>query len=158
MKNISRSIIFIFLLVFIFFIIIYYFYNIKIISNFENLDNINNKQPITIDVIHLKNKYEKKKGLMFVKNMDFNKGALFEYKNYGKHCVWMKNTFIPLEIIYLDEYFRVVELIKNMIPHDLETKCNKKKAKHFIEVNKGFIDKKNIKINDKININIINKI
>lgn len=125
----------------------------NLILNFEN----NKKKEITINVINLKSNLEKKKGLMFVKRMDFNTGALFNYDNSGIHCVWMKNTYIPLELIYLNEKFEIVELIKNMKPFDLENKCNTKPAKYFIEVNKGFIKSKNLKIGDKINVNIIKK-
>lgn len=125
----------------------------NLILNFEN----NKKKEITINVINLKSNLEKKKGLMFVKKMDFNTGALFNYDNSGIHCVWMKNTYIPLELIYLNEKFEIVELIKNMKPFDLENKCNIKPAKYFIEVNKGFIKSKNLKIGDKINVNIIKK-
>lgn len=123
-----------------------------------NFENNNKKQEITIKVINLKSNLEKKKGLMFVKKMDFDTGALFNYNNSGIYCVWMKNTYIPLELIYLDEKFEIVELIKNMKPFDLENKCNKKHARYFIEVNKGFINSKKLKIGDKININIIEKI
>lgn len=125
----------------------------NLILNFEN----NKKKEITINVINLKSNLEKKKGLMFVKKMDFNTGALFNYNNYGIYCVWMKNTYIPLELIYLNEKFEIVELIKNMKPFDLENKCNTKPAKYFIEVNKGFIKSKNLKIGEKINVNIIKK-
>lgn len=138
-------------------ILIFYILNNKIIINFTNKKQIvNKKKTIKLDVIHLKTNIEKAKGLMFVKKMDFNIGALFEYNKLDKHCVWMKNTFIPLEIIYLNENFEIVQLIKDMIPFDLETKCNEKPAMYFIEVNKGFINNKKIKIGDILIPNIIN--
>ena len=49
---------------------------------------------------------------MFVKRIDFNTGALFNYNNSGIYCVWMKNTYITLELIYFDDKFEITELIK----------------------------------------------
>jgi len=123
-------------------------------KNIENFNNKNNKE-INIDTIHLRTAEEKRKGLMFIKNLDYNKGALFEYDQEGIHCVWMKNTYIPLDLIYLNSEFEIVEMILNLKPHDLNTKCNINNAKFFLEVNKGFIKNNNLKIGDKINCNII---
>lgn len=135
--------------------------NIFIFSqNKKNIENFNNQNinEITIDTVHLRTEEEKRKGLMFIKKMDFNKGALFEYDQEGIHCVWMKNTYIPLDLIYLDSEFKIIEMIPNMKPHDLNSKCNVNNAKFFLEVNKGFINEKKLKIGDKINCNIIDNI
>lgn len=130
------------------------------IQNNRNIENFNNDiiKEIDIDTILLRTKEEKRKGLMYVKKMNFNKGALFEYDKEGIHCVWMKNTFIPLDLIYLDSNFKIVEMISNLKPHDLKTKCNVNQAKFFLEVNEGFIKDNDLKIGDKINCNIVNNI
>ena len=88
---------------------------------------------------------EQRKGLMFKKNLNDNEGYLFEYKHPKKLSFWMKNTFVPLDIIFLNSKQKIIGLLKNMKPHDLEIKTIDKKARYAIEIKSGYIDKYNIK-------------
>ena len=68
----------------------------------------------------------------------------------------MKNTFIPLDAIILDDEFKIIEFLPNLKPEDLTTKCSKtKNASYFIEVDSGFINKKKLNIGDSIVCNEI---
>lgn len=112
---------------------------------------------IYLDTYYFTTIDEVTKGLMFVKEPLGEKGALFVYKSPTPICITMKNTFIPLEAIILDKNFKVLEIIRDLIPHEERVKCSSNKnAMYFIEVDKGFSEKKNIKINDKIICNKIN--
>ena len=88
---------------------------------------------------------EQRKGLMFKKKINNNEGYLFEYKQPTKASFWMKNTFVPLDIIFLNSKKKIIGLLKNMKPHDMEIKTIDKKAKYAIEIKSGYIDKYNIK-------------
>lgn len=98
---------------------------------------------------------ELKKGLMFVKHLNENEGMLFKYPNIDNHKFWMKNTFIPLDVIYFDENYRVIGFIENNKPHDLTIKGINKPSKSFLEVNSGYIKKNNIKLGNKFMFKII---
>lgn len=63
---------------------------------------------------------ERAKGLMFREKLDENKGMLFIFPTVEKHGFWMKNTLIPLDIIWIDESNKVVYIKKNVLP------CKKK--------------------------------
>ena len=70
---------------------------------------------------------------------------LFDYNRYGIFTFWMKNTFIPLEIICLDHNYKVVGVIENMIPESLENRTLEIPFRYAIEVNKGTVKANNIK-------------
>lgn len=94
-----------------------------------------------------------KKGLMFVKKpLPVNEGMLFFMKRKARHSFWMKNTFIPLDMIFLDEKYRVIGFLQNIKPHDLTLKSIKKPSNYVLEMNAGWVKKNNVKINDIINI------
>ena len=57
---------------------------------------------------------EKEKGLMYVEHLNENKGMLFVFENEGQHSFWMKNTLIPLDILWIDEDLNINHIEKNV--------------------------------------------
>ncbi len=51
----------------------------------------------------------RKKGLMYVRNLKENQGMLFEFGSMDKHPIWMKDTFIPLDVLWFDDNLKLVE-------------------------------------------------
>jgi len=80
----------------------------------------------------------------------FKQGMLFDYGESTVISMWMKNTFISLDIIFLDNNYNVVHYHKNATPHSLESLSSKKEAYYAIELNAGSIDDLNIKVGDNI--------
>ena len=97
---------------------------------------------------------EKQKGLMFRKNkLDKNTGYLFDYSNNPSDVVfWMKNTYIPLDIIFLDDKYKIIGFLRNMTPHSLESRNINKKYSYAIEVNADTIDNLKLNIGDHIDL------
>ena len=103
---------------------------------------------------------DKKHGLMFVKKpLLENEGALFVYHNepepkedkkINKRSFWMKNTFIPLDVIALNKNKKVIGLIHHMKPHSLKRHCVPNETKYGIEINAGHNKRNKIKIGDEI--------
>ena len=121
----------------------------------ENFDVSKNKT-INLNTYYFRTEKQKKDGLMHIKNPLGNKGALFTYSSPQQICVWMKNTFIPLDAIILNNEFKIIELLPNLKPKDLTTKCSKvQNASYFIEVDAGFINKSKLNIGDTIICNEI---
>lgn len=119
-------------------------------------ENFNTSKTINLDTYYFKTEQEKKNGLMYIKEPLGNKGALFIYSSPQQVCIWMKNTFIPLDAIVLNNKFEIIEFIPNLKPHDLKTRCSiVNNASYFIEVDNGFIGKNKLNIGDRI---ICNKI
>ena len=97
--------------------------------------------------------YEHSRGLMFRKQLDLDKGMLFIFKDEKRHSFWMKNTLIPLDIIWINKDRKVVFISRNAQP------CKKdacplitpdKKAQYVLELNGGISDKIGLKVGDKI--------
>lgn len=92
------------------------------------------------------------KGLMFVENLNRNEGMLFVFEKEQILSFWMKNTLIPLDIIFINKNKEIVG-IKSMKPNDLTPVSSDKNSSYALEVNEGVSKKNNWKIGDKITIN-----
>ena len=79
---------------------------------------------------------QRQQGLMYRQNLDIRQGMLFVYPRPGNHRIWMKNTLIPLSVIWLDDNETVIE-VKILPPCKLDP-CPSygvsKPAKYIIEL------------------------
>ena len=93
---------------------------------------------------------EKIKGLMHRKDiLKYNEGMLFPME-YKINSMWMKNTYIPLDVIFLDDNMRILGNIENTVPLSLESISIDKKSNNVLEMNSGSVKDFNMKIGDKI--------
>ena len=91
------------------------------------------------------------KGLMYVKKpLNRYYGMLFDMGPSKINSMWMKNTFIPLDVIFLDENMKIVGYKENNKPHSLKSISIDKPSRYVLEMNAGAVKKNNLKINDKI--------
>ncbi len=101
---------------------------------------------------------QKVKGLMYFKSMPLDFGMLFVYSSNQYMSFWMKNTYIPLDLIFFDDELRIVEWIKGMEPgfgrdsNELPNYSSTKKAKYALELNENSIERFKLKIGDKLEI------
>ena len=93
---------------------------------------------------------EKIKGLMHRKDiLKYNEGMLFPME-YKINSMWMKNTYIPLDVIFLDDNMRILGYVVDTVPLSLKSISIDKKSNNVLEMNGGSVDKFNMKIGDKI--------
>ena len=91
------------------------------------------------------------KGLMNIKKPLWNNsGMLFDMGPSKKHSMWMKNTYIPLDVIFLDENMRIVGFKENNKPHSLDSISINGPSRYILEMNGGSVKRNNLKINSKI--------
>ena len=95
---------------------------------------------------------EKSKGLMYRKDLSNSDGMLFVWKNEGKRCMWMKNTYIPLDLGFFREDMTLIE-VKNLFPRSLDSVCSSEPAKYALELSKDWFSSHNIKNNSKLILN-----
>lgn len=99
----------------------------------------------------------RQQGLMFREHLDENKGMLFIFEENGIYPFWMKNTLIPLDIIWLDSNGNVVYIEKNVQPCK-EEMCKpynpKKMARYVLEINANISNELGLKIGDRLLINL----
>ena len=95
---------------------------------------------------------EKSKGLMYRKDLSNTDGMLFIWKNEYRRCMWMKNTYIPLDLGFFREDLTLIE-VRDLYPRSLESVCSSEPAKYALELPKGWFTSHNIKNNSKLVIN-----
>jgi uncharacterized protein len=64
--------------------------------------------------------------------------------------MWMKNTYIPLDVIFLDDNMRILGYVLDTVPLSLESISINKKSNNVLEMNAGSVNNFNMKIGDKI--------
>ncbi|MBL4601334.1 MAG: DUF192 domain-containing protein [Emcibacteraceae bacterium] len=89
-------------------------------------------------------------GLMFRDSLAEMSGMLFVYDRKRNLSMWMKNTFIPLDIIFIDNQGKIINIAKSTQPRSLSIIRSKKAAKAVLELNGGLTDKLEIAVGDEI--------
>ncbi|MCD6132380.1 MAG: DUF192 domain-containing protein [Candidatus Hydrothermae bacterium] len=94
---------------------------------------------------------EIKKGLMFRESLPESTGMLFVFPGEDYLSFWMRNTYIPLSIAFLDSQGIIVD-IQKMRPLDEKPHTSRKKASLAIETNEGWFQHHHIEIGDTFKI------
>jgi len=97
---------------------------------------------------------QKQQGLMNVSNLSENQGMLFLFDNEDYYNFWMKDTLIPLDIIFINKDLRIVDIIQ-AVPckkDPCKVYTPKNKAKYVLEVNKDFAKDNKIAINNSLKL------
>jgi uncharacterized membrane protein (UPF0127 family) len=98
---------------------------------------------------------ERTKGLMFRKELPKDQGMLFVFSHSGRHSFYMKNTNIPLDIIFLDRVgarARVVGILHDMKPLDETSRFIQAPAMAALEVRAGLARENGIQIGTEARI------
>lgn len=106
------------------------------------------KKEIQIEIAD--NDFEQQTGLMYRKQMDTDKGMLFIFEEIKVRSFYMKNTYIPLDIIYIDTDNTIINIAKNAKPLDENSLFSGAPAKYVLEINAGLSEKWGIKKGDEI--------
>jgi uncharacterized membrane protein (UPF0127 family) len=108
-----------------------------------------------------KTEAQREKGLMYRKELDKNKGILFIFDKEGIYPFWMKNTLIPLDMLWIDASpaggNKVVFISQNTEPCKsllCPSVVPLAKANYVLEINAGISKNLGIKIGDIIELNI----
>jgi uncharacterized membrane protein (UPF0127 family) len=76
-------------------------------------------------------------GMMQRTIMAPQRGMLFVFPEIAAHCMWMRNTLLPLSVAFLDEKGRIIN-IEDMQPKTDDTHCASKPARFALEMNLGW--------------------
>uniref|UniRef100_A0A832DH34 DUF192 domain-containing protein n=1 Tax=Ignavibacterium album TaxID=591197 RepID=A0A832DH34_9BACT len=108
----------------------------------------NTKAKIDLEIAD--DEYQRQLGLMNRKEMMENQGMLFIFPRQDWLSFWMRNTFISLDMIFVDENKKIVTIHKNTRILSDTSYPSTKPARYVVEVIAGFTDKYNIQVGDKI--------
>jgi uncharacterized membrane protein (UPF0127 family) len=84
------------------------------------------------------------RGLMGRKSLAPNAGMLFVFDRAARHCMWMKNTYIPLSVAFVDDKGEIIN-IADMQPHSEQSHCAARPALYALEMTQGWFVQRGIK-------------
>ena len=137
--------------IFLFFILL--FSNIIVVFAQENTIYIETEKeliPFNVEIAKTPAQYEQ--GLMFRKKLPEKHGMLFLFHDTKKRYMWMKNTFIPLDMIFADNTGKIIHIFENAQPLDETIIPSQKPTAVVLELPAGTVQKENLKIGHKIKI------
>jgi uncharacterized protein len=88
-------------------------------------------------------------GLMHRKALAPNAGMLFVFDEAAPHCMWMKNTYIPLSVAFIDAQGVIIN-IADMTPHSEQSHCASRPAVYALEMTQGWFAQRGIKAGAKL--------
>ncbi|MBI4755510.1 MAG: DUF192 domain-containing protein [Betaproteobacteria bacterium] len=83
-------------------------------------------------------------GLMHRSAMAAGRGMLFVFPDVAVHCMWMRNTLIPLSVAFLDEGGRIIN-IEDMQAQTETNHCARRPARYALEMNLGWFRQRGVK-------------
>ena len=89
-------------------------------------------------------------GLMFREELKENEGMLFVFESFRILSFWMRNTFIPLDIAYVDEDGTVVDIQHMEALDERKQYISKAPALYAIDTNAGWFKRNNLKVGSKV--------
>ena len=89
------------------------------------------------------------RGLMFRKSLAPNGGMLFIFDGAAIHCMWMKNTYIPLSVAFVDAQGAIIN-IADMRPHSEQSHCAARPALYALEMTQGWFAERGVKPGTKL--------
>lgn len=107
---------------------------------FQDSSTQENKGCFLIEIVSTP--LQMQKGLMFREKLDQDKGMLFVFSQESKYPFWMKNTLIPLDMIWIDRNSKVVFIKENAEPcisKDCPTINPQQNAQYVLEINGGVV-------------------
>ena len=76
-------------------------------------------------------------GLMFVRELPTMRGMLFVHESPKPMNMWMKNTYIPLDMVFIDGHGRIQQIVENAVPHSLSIISSEAPALAVLEIGGG---------------------
>jgi uncharacterized membrane protein (UPF0127 family) len=89
-------------------------------------------------------------GLMFVRSLPSDAGMLFPQREPRLMSMWMKNTLIPLDMLFIDARGRIVCLLEKTKPESRDILSCDKRVKAVLEINGGEAQKRGIRVGDRV--------
>ena len=121
----------------------------------ELLKIIAGKQQIEFQIEVANTPQKRAQGLMYRKSMPKNAGMLFCFDRIKPVSMWMKNTELPLDIIFIRPDGTIASITENTLPFSTEIIFSGEAVLFVLEVNAGIVSEFNIKNGDKIEHSLI---
>jgi len=93
---------------------------------------------------------QKSRGLMFRREMADNEGMLFLHRRDRVLTMWMANTFLPLDMLFIERDGTIARIEENTIPQSRDVISSRKRVRAVLELNAGTARNLGISAGDKV--------
>jgi uncharacterized membrane protein (UPF0127 family) len=93
---------------------------------------------------------QREQGLMYRQTMAPDAGMLFIYERPQPVAMWMENTYIPLDMLFIAADGHIVNIRQRAVPHSQENIASAGPVLEVLELNGGTVSRLNIKVGDKV--------
>ncbi len=93
---------------------------------------------------------ERNQGLMFRQELAPDHGMLFVFARTTRIAMWMKNTPLPLDMLFIADDGLIVDIHERAVPFSLDTIAAKRRARYVLEVNGGTVDRLGLAVGDRV--------
>ena len=94
---------------------------------------------------------QRSQGLMYRRSMAADAGMLFDFGPHGgRASMWMKNTYIPLDMLFIRGDGTIESIAARTVPHSLESIASKGRVRYVLELNGGTASRLAIKPGDRV--------
>lgn len=128
-------------------------------DNLSELVFVTSEGPVTYQIETATTREEMSTGLMNRKTVAENSGMLFVLQGQNEIAMWMEDTYVPLDMIFVNQDNKIIWIYKNAEP--LSTQLIRPQTDEplsaVIEINAGDVDKNGIKIGDTVQHELLNK-
>jgi uncharacterized membrane protein (UPF0127 family) len=90
------------------------------------------------------------RGLMFRRSLPEDSGMIFVFQEESFHSFWMKNTLIPLDMLFIDAQGKVVGVVENAEPRTLSSRSVEGDSRFVLEVNGGWCARHGVAAGDAV--------
>jgi uncharacterized protein len=94
--------------------------------------------PVIVRVEVARTEEQRRRGLMFRTHLDDDAGMLFLFERPQQLAFWMRNTEIPLDMIFIEPSMRILGIVENTEPRTDRSRSVPGEAQYVLEVNAGF--------------------
>ncbi len=102
------------------------------------------------DIEFAENEYEIQTGLMYRESMEDHQGMLFVFPDERMRSFYMKNTEIPLDIIFVRADSTILNIVKNARPLEERSIPSEGPARFVFEINGGLSDRLGLQAGDRL--------
>jgi uncharacterized protein len=96
----------------------------------------------------------RERGMMWRKELAHGKGMLFVFDHEDEHSFWMKNTLIPLDMIFISGDLKVVGVVERAEPKSLGSRTVYQPSKYVLEVPGGWAEKVGLKPGGRVQLHL----
>lgn len=93
---------------------------------------------------------QRRQGLMFREKLAADAGMLFDYIKPQPISMWMKNTYIPLDMMFIDRDGIITHIAERAVPYSLQPISSNGPVRAVLEVNGGIVSRFQIQVGDEV--------